>query len=231
MTNRPGMIQREDRNFSICAHGRFPLPKKRSAPAPLRIVLVSILHPRPSRLRLMGLGYELCQALRDTLACSQPGHAMAQIHRKQRARIFLLVLATLAAGGAVGAGVGLNLYPLETAVAAAAAIGAGAGVYVFRAVRRAREERTLSHESPSSQCPTCKVPLTLLADPPSAQGFEFSLYGCPRCQYRIMKCFCVASSTSGTEAVTPEDAAFIMNTDPLELKPFMKAWQERVIGA
>lgn len=70
----------------------------------------------------------------------------------------------------------------------------------------------------------------MLADPPSARGFEFSLYGCPRCQCRIMNCFCVASGTSGTEAVTPEDAAVIMNTDPRELKTFMKAWQERVIG-
>jgi hypothetical protein len=89
----------------------------------------------------------------------------------------------------------------------------------------------LSEERASSQCPTCKVPLTLLADPPSAHGFEFTLDGCPRCQYRIMKCFCVASSTSGTETVTPEDAAFIIKTDPRDLKPFMKAWQERVIGA
>jgi hypothetical protein len=80
-------------------------------------------------------------------------------------------------------------------------------------------------------CPMCKIPLSLLAEPPSAHGFEFSLYGCPKCQYRIMDCFCVASSIGGTERVTPEDAAIILSThDPLELRRFMKAWQERVIG-
>jgi len=80
------------------------------------------------------------------------------------------------------------------------------------------------------QCPTCRIPLVRLAEPPSANGFDFSLYGCPKCEYRIMDCFCVASSTGGTEPVRPEDAAVMVKTDPRELKPFMKAWQERVIG-
>lgn len=79
-------------------------------------------------------------------------------------------------------------------------------------------------------CPICSSPLTMLADLPSANGFEFELYGCPRCEHRQMHCYCVASSTGGTESVTPEDAATMMTTDPRDLKPFMKAWQERVIG-
>ena len=80
------------------------------------------------------------------------------------------------------------------------------------------------------QCPTCDVRMTLLAEPPSAHGFEFTLYGCPKCERRVMACFCVASGESGIEAVTAEDAAMIVKTDPPELKAFMKAWQERVIG-
>lgn len=80
-------------------------------------------------------------------------------------------------------------------------------------------------------CPTCKKRLSLLAEPPSAHGFEFSLYGCPKCQYRVMDCFCVASSAGATETVTSEDAAMILTTkDPQELRMFMRAWQERVIG-
>ena len=45
-----------------------------------------------------------------------------------------------------------------------------------------------------------------------------------------MQCFCVASGVSGTEAITPEDAAIIMNSEGDQLKQFMKAWQARVIG-
>lgn len=46
-----------------------------------------------------------------------------------------------------------------------------------------------------------------------------------------MLCFCVATSQSGTEAVTPDDAAIIMKTaDPAELKRFIQEWQRRVIG-
>jgi hypothetical protein len=35
---------------------------------------------------------------------------------------------------------------------------------------------------------------------------------------------------SGTEAVTPEDAAIMLNGDPAGLKDFMRKWQARVIG-
>lgn len=69
-----------------------------------------------------------------------------------------------------------------------------------------------------------------LVDLPSAGGFEFDLYGCRRCGYREMRCFCVASGVSGTEAVTPEDAAIMMGREPSALKQFMKEWQARVIG-
>ena len=81
------------------------------------------------------------------------------------------------------------------------------------------------------QCPRCNALLELLADPPDAGGFEFSLYGCPQCGHRQMFCFCVATGRSGTEAVTAEEAAIIMNTaDRDQLKRFMKEWQSRVIG-
>ena len=76
----------------------------------------------------------------------------------------------------------------------------------------------------------CGGSVVHLADLPSAGGFEFDLYGCQRCDYREMRCFCVASSVSGTEAVTPEDAAIMLNSEPGQLKQFMKAWQARVIG-
>lgn len=45
-----------------------------------------------------------------------------------------------------------------------------------------------------------------------------------------MRCFCVASGVSGTEAVTLEDAAIMMSREPSALKQFMKEWQARVIG-
>ena len=82
----------------------------------------------------------------------------------------------------------------------------------------------------TDQCPACGDSLIHLVDLPSAGGFEFDLYGCRRCDHREMHCFCVASSVSGTEAVTPEHAAIMMNSEPGQLKQFMKAWQARAIA-
>ena len=80
------------------------------------------------------------------------------------------------------------------------------------------------------QCAQCHIPMTLLADLPSVRGFEFTLFECPKCEQRVMGCFCVASGITGTEAVTAEDVAIIMKSDRLRLQEFMKTYHARVIG-
>lgn len=79
-------------------------------------------------------------------------------------------------------------------------------------------------------CPQCQAAMAHLADLPSVRGFEFDLYGCPRCGSHAMACFCVASSVGNTEPVTREEAATILKSEGAQLQQFMRAWHARVIG-
>ena len=64
----------------------------------------------------------------------------------------------------------------------------------------------------------------------SASGFDFTLVKCSRCGKPWLSVFCTASSMSGYEPVTPEDAGSIRAiADPYELKAFMKRWAEKNI--
>ena len=80
-------------------------------------------------------------------------------------------------------------------------------------------------------CTECDGPMTALAEPPSANGFEFTLYGCPGCGHKAMYCVCVATLMGGWEPVTEEDAAVILGGSHPDLKGFMRDWQSKVIGA
>jgi hypothetical protein len=71
--------------------------------------------------------------------------------------------------------------------------------------------------------------MNVLAEPPSANGFEFTLYGCGRCQSKAMYCVCTATATGAPEAISDEDAATILGGG--DLRDFMDDWQRRVIGA
>jgi hypothetical protein len=80
-------------------------------------------------------------------------------------------------------------------------------------------------------CAKCSGPFRPLAEPPKANGFEFTLYGCQQCGHKEMYCVCTAVGTSGWEAVTDEDAAVILSGTHPNLADFMDAWQRKVIGA
>ena len=60
------------------------------------------------------------------------------MNKKRRARIILTIIAALAAGGTIGAGVGAKLYPPSVAVVVAVAPGLCVGVFVYRLIRQNR---------------------------------------------------------------------------------------------
>lgn len=79
-------------------------------------------------------------------------------------------------------------------------------------------------------CPKCSLPLDRRCDPPSAGGFEYTLFECPVCQGHFMYCFCVAASRGVLEPVALADAAAIFAPDQPDLRALMRAWQARVVG-
>ena len=61
-----------------------------------------------------------------------------------------------------------------------------------------------------------------------ASGFEFSHATCTGCGAHWLSVFCVASSVSGMERVSDEDAgAMLAPQSPEALKKVMKAWADR----
>ena len=81
------------------------------------------------------------------------------------------------------------------------------------------------------QCSRCSGEVKALAEPPSANGFEFTLYGCEQCDDKAMYCVCVATALGGWEKVSKEDADVILSGAHPDLKGFMQDWQQKVIGA
>jgi hypothetical protein len=66
---------------------------------------------------------------------------------------------------------------------------------------------------------------TLVLDLPSASGFEYVLGKCRACGTPWMNVFCVASSITGFERISPNDVEKILTTtDYAELKQFVRSW-------
>ena len=80
-------------------------------------------------------------------------------------------------------------------------------------------------------CSRCSGQMTDLAQPPKSNGFEFTLYGCPKCGDKAMYCVCTATATGSWERITEEDATVILGGAYQDLKGFMDGWQRKVIGA
>ncbi|HOB51860.1 MAG TPA: hypothetical protein PK176_16345 [Acidobacteriota bacterium] len=74
------------------------------------------------------------------------------MERREIAGIALTVLAALAVGGLIGAGIGNGLYSPAAGVAVAAAIGIATGLLVRLQVRRSRRARPPRSE-PSTRAP------------------------------------------------------------------------------
>ena len=60
---------------------------------------------------------------------------------------------------------------------------------------------------------------------PSASGFEYVLGKCETCGAPWMNVFCVASSITGFERISPDDVEKILSTtDSAELKQLLRGW-------
>jgi hypothetical protein len=73
--------------------------------------------------------------------------------------------------------------------------------------------------------------MTVLAEPPRANGVEFTLDGCSGRGDKAMYCVCTATATGAWERVTEEDATTILGESHPDLRGFRDAWQRKVIGA